>query len=136
MSSIFSEYGYDNRVFRLLFDTSDIIEGKKPVKDLRRELKRMVRSIKEIEKDLEYHENNYKPPRIIVIEPHDGVFSWFFVIPCWGDNYETVTHNTYEEFIVNDKKNFLRQLHNLQYWLSYCKKELIREGFLTEADFL
>ncbi|EFF0318313.1 hypothetical protein CCT18_003144 [Escherichia coli] len=136
MSSIFSKYRCHNRVWRLLIATSDIIEGNKPVKDLRRKLKRMVHSIKEIEKDLEYYENIYEPPRITVIKPHDGVSSWFFIIPCWGDNYEIITPDTYEEFIVKDKKYFLEQLHSLQRGLSYCKKELIGKGFLTEADFL
>ncbi|HDL0247734.1 TPA: hypothetical protein PWK61_001399 [Escherichia coli] len=136
MNTIFSTYKCSNRVWRLLIATSDIIDGNKPVKDLRRKLKRMVRSIKDVEKQLKYFESIYEPPRIIVIKPHDGVSSWFFIIPCWGDNYEIITPDTYEEFIVNDKKCFLGRLHSLQRGLSSCKKKLIAEGFLTEADFL
>ncbi|EAP7579502.1 hypothetical protein EK521_04205 [Salmonella enterica] len=136
MSSIFYKCKYRNRVGRLLRNISDIVEGKKPVKDLRRKLKRIVHSIKEIEKDLEHYENNYEPPRVIVIEPHDGLLSWFFVIPCWGDNYEIITRDTYEEFIASDKECFLEQLHGIRRGLSYCKEDLIREGFLTEEGIL
>ncbi|MDM3232129.1 hypothetical protein OGW07_13125 [Citrobacter sp. Cf078] len=136
MSNIFLKNGYGRRVWRLLNTTYDILKGDKPVKDLRRKLNRMIRSIKEIEKDLEYYRGSYEPPKIIEISPRDCGIAGFYIMSCWRDNFELYTPETYEELFTQDKEFFLEMLNSHLNGLNSCKNDLIEKGFLTEADFL
>ncbi|EPI9975979.1 Uncharacterised protein [Escherichia coli] len=138
MCTIFVKKRYNERLLQMSLAIMSLGQHyrDKSSKDLRRKLNRMVRSLKKIEKDFEHYKNSYEPPEIIEISPRDCGVAGFYVMSCWRDDFEIYTRETREELFSQDKDFFLKVLDMFKLDINSIKRELIAEGFLTEADFI